>query len=89
MEAKRVGTFYLVRDVLTTFMMMGCELNIAEKNVLTPDGDCWNVRYLLNPLHNTFVPVVDLSDDQFVSAGEVEDWERRLKLVIPKPTPRH
>jgi hypothetical protein len=88
LTAKQVGSFWNVRDILAIFVQMGCELRVAEGTVYSEDGDCWNFRYLFNPANQSFVPIVDLSDDQFVSAGEVADWERRLGVTIPNlPTP--
>jgi hypothetical protein len=39
----------------------------------------------VNPDSEAFVAIVDLGDDEFVSAGEVAYWERRLGVTIPKP----
>jgi hypothetical protein len=44
-----------------------------------------NVRYLLNPDTGAFAAIVDLSDEDYVSAAEVGYWERRLGITIPKP----
>ena len=64
---------------------MGCELRTAERDVIAPEGDALNFRYLTNPETGAFVPIVDLGGEEFVSAGEVEYWERRLGVIIPKP----
>jgi hypothetical protein len=85
MISKRSGTFWNVKEIILLFQQMGCEINIAEHTVDSMDGDCFNFRYLLNPINNAFVPPVDLGDDQFVSKWEVESWERRLDITIPKP----
>lgn len=87
MSAKRLNPFWKVREVLSLFIQMGCELRIAEHTIHCDDGDVFNFRYLFNPDNDAFVPIVDLADDQFVSAGEVADWERRLGVTTPKPKP--
>jgi hypothetical protein len=64
---------------------MGCEHNIAEDIVETADGDCHGLSYLVNPVTRGFVAILDLSPDHLVSETEVETWERRLGVEIPKP----
>jgi hypothetical protein len=64
---------------------MGCELRVAEGDLMSDAGDVVNFRYLFNPENGAFVPIVDLGDEEFVSRGEVEYWERRLDVIIPKP----
>ena len=85
MITKRSGTFWSVGEIVLLFQQRGCKINTAEGTVKTTDGDCFNVRYLLNPANKAFVPLVDLGDDQFISKHEVESWERRLGIEIPKP----
>lgn len=63
---------------------MGCEIREAERPVYMDDGDSFNFRYLVNTETGAFQPVVDLDDADFISEGEVEFWERRLGIVIPK-----
>jgi len=83
--AKRSGTFWKVRDVLALFVQMGCELRSAEADVVSDDGDFLNFRYLINNETGAAVPILDMGDDEYVSAGEVAFWERRLGVRIPKP----
>jgi hypothetical protein len=64
---------------------MGCEIHTTEDTVESTDGDCFNVRYLQNSANKAFVPLSDLADDEFISKWEVESWERRLAITIPKP----
>ena len=85
MVAKRIGTFWKVGELVSLFVQMGCECREAETTVESPDGDCFNLRYLLNPDNGNHVPLLDLSDDHAVSKWEVESWERRLDVTIPKP----
>ena len=74
-----------MKSVLSLFIQMGCELRVAESDVVSDQGDVLNARYLFNPDNGAFVPVLDLGDDEFVSSGEVAFWERRLGITIPKP----
>ncbi len=83
--ARQTGRFWRVADVISHFIALGCELRIAEPTVQLPDGDCLNVRYLLNVASGAFVPLVDLDDADKVSDSEVVFWERRLGLRIPRP----
>jgi hypothetical protein len=82
--ARRAGEFRRVGEALSAFIALGCELRVAEATVHLDDGDVLNVRYLLNPATGAFVPLVDLEDDEQVSAAEVRFWERRLGLTLPR-----
>jgi hypothetical protein len=84
MISKQSGAFWNVREIVSLFQQMGCEIHTIEHTVKL-DGDCVNVRYLQNPTNKAFVPFVDLGDDDFTSKWEVESWERRLAITIPKP----
>jgi hypothetical protein len=64
---------------------MGCEHRIAEEIIHSADGDCYGLSYLFNPENGNHVPITDLSPDHSISTYEVEYWERRLGVVIPKP----
>lgn len=85
MAPKRLTPFWKVRSVISLFIQMGCELREAEEEVVSGDGDVLNYRYLVNPDTGAFVAIVDLGDDEFVSAIDVAFWERRLGVTIPKP----
>jgi hypothetical protein len=85
MISKQSGTFWNVREIVSLFQQMGCEVHTFEDTIKSMDGDCFNVRYLQNPVNRAFVPLVNLGDDEFISKWEVESWERRLAITIPKP----
>ena len=87
MTPRRLTTFWKVRSVLALFIQMGCELRTVEEDAAAMEGDVRNVRYLLNPENGQFVAIVDLGDDEFVSAGEAAYWERRPGVEITKPPP--
>jgi hypothetical protein len=82
--AQRSGRFWRVGDVISVFLQMGCELKNLPGKIETPSGDGLVVRYLLNPETGGFVELIDLADDESVSIDEVEYWERRLTMEIPK-----
>jgi hypothetical protein len=73
-----------VREIISLFLQMGCEIREAESPVHLDDGDSFNFRYLVNTETRAFQPIVDLTDEDFISEGEVAAWERRLGIVIPK-----
>jgi hypothetical protein len=83
--AKRLTPFWKVRSVISLFVQMGCEVRAVEGEVVAEDGDVLNFRYLVNPDTKAFVAIVDLGDEEFVSAVDVVFWERRLGVTIPKP----
>ncbi len=85
MISKQVGPFWNVKEIIDLFTAMGCELRIAEPDTFNFDGEVFNVRYLFNPDNGNFVALVDLRDDEAVHRSEVESWERRLGIEIPKP----
>lgn len=65
-------------------MQMGCDLRTAEES-LYDEGGVTNLRFLINSDDSKkFVAIVDLDDSDFIPEGEVEFWERRLGIVIPK-----
>jgi hypothetical protein len=84
--SKAATDFWPVGLIIQLFVEAGCELRVAEPTVVLEDGDCLNVRYLIKTSTKTYVPLVDLEDDQFVSESEVAFWERRLELTIGRPS---
>jgi hypothetical protein len=73
-----------VREIISLFVQMGCEIREAESPIYLDDGDSFGFRYLVNAETGAFQPIVDLADEDFISEGEVAAWERRLGLIIPK-----
>lgn len=83
--AQLAGQFWPVGDIVRKFVACGCTVREAEPTVMFEDGDCLNVRYLLNPKTGGFAAIQDLLDTDSVSRDEVEFWERRLGVsVLPK-----
>lgn len=68
---------------------MGCELHTLQQPIVAPDGTQHEVRFLYNPDTEGFVSLRDLEDDDILPPSEVENWERRLEMTIPKPSNSH
>ena len=62
---------------------MGCTLGELPGQLHDPEGS-WRVRYLYSPETDDFVSLSDLEDDEALPPSEVENWERRLGVQIPK-----
>jgi hypothetical protein len=75
-----------VREVLSIFEQMGCEIKLLPGTLLDPDGTPTMVRFLYNPVNGAGVALLDYDDDdEFMTPSEIENLERRLDLPIPKP----
>jgi hypothetical protein len=82
--AQRVdGPWLSVRKLIELFVGMGCELHEIPGQLVEP-GVRRNIRYLYSPDANDFVSLRDLEDDDRLPPSEVENWERRLGMTIPK-----
>ncbi|MGL5117127.1 MAG: hypothetical protein ACRC7C_17565, partial [Beijerinckiaceae bacterium] len=78
--AQRSGRFVLVRDAISVFVQMGCELRSLPGGMIGSSGERISVRFLLNPETAGFVELIDLDDDEQVTIDEIEYWERRLAM---------
>jgi len=74
-----------VKQIVDLFVMMGCIYTKIDETIESNDGEFYGLGYILNPENNAHVPVVDLRDGDSISEIEVESWERRLGIHIPKP----
>jgi hypothetical protein len=72
-----------VGKLIELFVAMGCELHELSGKLHGPMGS-HRVRFLYNPEADDFVSLSDLADDERIPPSEVESWERRLQLEIPK-----
>jgi hypothetical protein len=84
MVAQRSGHFWRVGDAIAIFVQMGCELRVLPGEIQRPSGGSFTVRFLFNPDTNGFVEIIDLDDNEQISMEEIEYWERRLGMDIPK-----
>jgi hypothetical protein len=87
--AKQANPFWLAKNIISLFVLMGCEHNVAEPCIDDSQGSVFGFSYLVNPETKAFVAIVDLGDDEFVSSLLVESWERVLGVQIPKPPDGH
>lgn len=82
--AQRVsGSWLTVGKLVELFTAMGCTLGVLPGH-LHGQNERWRVRYLYSPEANDFVSLSDLDDDEILAPTEIENWERRLGIIIPK-----
>lgn len=85
MSAQRVGGPWLtVAKLIELFTAMGCEVHFLEGHIVGDDGEQRKVRFLYNPETEGFASLSDIDDTDHIPPAEVEGWERRLGLSIPK-----
>lgn len=78
------GPWPTVRKLIELFTMMGCEVRDLP-GALTDEDGTWKVRFLYNPEVDDFQSLGDLADDERIPWSEVEAWERRLQIEVPRP----
>jgi hypothetical protein len=82
--AQRVGGSWLsVGKLVELFTAMGCVLHDLPGRLIQP-GKSYKVRYLYSPVTGDFVSLGGLADDDIMPPSEIENWERRLGIDIPK-----
>ena len=62
---------------------MGCEIRILSKTITGPDGT-HQPRFLYNPETGGSVSLSDLANDEKLPPSEIDNWERRLSLEVPR-----
>jgi hypothetical protein len=83
--AQRVdGPWLSVQKLIELFTAMGCTLGTVPGRMHGPNEESWEVRYLYSPVTDDFVPLSDLDNDDILGPTEIENWERRLGIVVPK-----
>ena len=70
-------------QLVELFTAMGCVLSEPDAHVEGPDGK-HPVRFLYNPETEGFASLNSYDDDERIPPSEVENWERRLGVDIPK-----
>ena len=63
---------------------MGCELRETKTLLADADGNMRTIVFLYSDITDDFVSLRDYEDDERVSWIEVENWERRLGVQIPR-----
>jgi hypothetical protein len=82
--AQRVGGPWLsVGKLIELFTAMGCTLGELPGGIEDQAGSS-RVRYLYSPETDDFVSLSDLADHDLLPPSEVENWERRLGILVPK-----
>lgn len=85
MISPRVGSpWYTVQQLIEIFTAMGCELREPGILMTSPDGEMFDVRYLYNPQTGEYLELVGLDPSDSLPLSEVEYWERRLGMLVPK-----
>ena len=77
------GPWLTVGKLIELFTAMGCGVGELPGTLIGPDGPR-HVRYLHSPLTDDFVSLSDLKDDQRIPPSEVDNWERRLGVIVPR-----
>lgn len=85
---KIVVPFYNSKEIINLFIGMGCEYTRDNGRVECPDGDNFSVDELKSPETGGFIAIIDLGDNKSISSIEVDGWERRLGVKIPRPPVR-
>lgn len=80
--------WYNVGEIIRLFQMMGCEVSTSKDPIIGPDGPFY-IRFLYNPEQETMLPLRGLADDEWIPPSIVDNWERVLEVVIPRPAGRH
>ncbi|MBV8449932.1 MAG: hypothetical protein JO357_16910 [Hyphomicrobiales bacterium] len=78
------GPWLSVGKLIELFTAMGCVLSELPGTLIYKDGAPRKIRYLYSPEADDFVSLGDLDDGDRLPPSEVESWERRLGIQIPK-----
>ena len=62
---------------------MGCILNEVPSHLEGSDGS-HPIRYLYSPASDDFVSLLNYSNDEFIPPSELDNWERRLGIKVPR-----
>ena len=86
MSAQRIGggRWPTVKEVLALFVAMGCEIRKMPTALINEDGDETPIRFLYNPASKVFVVLDEYEDGMMMAPSEIDHFERRLDVEIPK-----
>jgi hypothetical protein len=87
MAAQRIGggNWPKARDVFAVFVAMGCEIRTIPAGLLNEEAGEETLRILYNPAAKVFVDIQEYEDDMTLTPSEIDHFERRLDIEIPKP----
>lgn len=77
------GNWLTVAQLVELFTAMGCSLNEPGTVLAGPDGT-YPIRFIYSDVTDDFVSLNSYDNDERVPPSEVENWERRLGVTIPK-----
>ena len=72
-----------VGQAVELFIAMGCVLNQLPGHLEGPDG-AHPVRYLYSPGADDFVSLLNYENDEWIPPTELDNWERRLGMKVPR-----
>jgi hypothetical protein len=86
MPAQRIGggRWPKVKEVVGLFVDMGCETLMMPATLFDPIGNEIPIRFLYNPASKVFVALDDYDDEMTMTPSEIDYFERRLDIEIPK-----
>jgi hypothetical protein len=78
------GDWPFVKDVIALFVVMGCEVRTMPATLVDETAVASRIRFLYNPAAKVFVAIDDYDDDMKMTPSEIDHFERRLDIEIPK-----
>jgi hypothetical protein len=78
------GDWPFVKDVIALFVAMGCEVRMMPGAIIDAASEGAPIRFLYNPAAKVFIVIDDYEDDMKMTPSEIDYFERRLDLEIPK-----
>lgn len=72
-----------VGQAIELFTAMGCVLNQLPGHLEGPDG-AHPIRFLYSPETDDFVSLLNYENDEWIPPSELDNWERRLGMTIPR-----
>lgn len=72
-----------IGKAIELFTAMGCVLNELPEHLEGPDGK-HPVRYLYSSETNDFVSLLNYEDGELIPPSELDNWERRLGMTVPR-----
>ncbi len=88
MSAKLDEPWLTVQQAVDLFVAMGCEPQEFPGESVKPFVP-WTVYYLYSPENDSFVSLVGYDMDDQIAPSTIENWERALGILIPKPNNKH
>ena len=86
MSAQKIGggDWPLYREIIQLFIEMGCQTLTLSENLFDAEGAGIPIRFLYNPASKVFVALDEFDDEMRMTPSEIDHFERRLDIEIPK-----